>query len=531
MRWLVLLLCPVVAVGFGGACASEDAEAGAAAAGTGGGSGGSSAADAASSGGAAGAAENDCVHKGPPLIDPKDLPVCPLCQNARCVSKGLVPADQVDLLADCEDGSKCVPDKYIETVGKFVLPSCTSLLGNEGRCVSTCLPDIAAQADRLPKDVCAEGELCAPCYDPTTGDSTGACTVSCDPGPTEAPTLYPECCNGLGSCVPESLVPADQKGQLGSDGCSTAGDVCAPKILAGGDKPAACASVDGAEGRCLPACLPAVAAQADKLPQDVCQTGELCAPCYDPLTAQATGSCSINGDAPNGPPTSFDACCNGAGACVPKALVPADQQSMLGADTCADPGTLCVPTELANSGAKPASCVSLGGAEGRCMAACLPAIAAQAGKLPQSSCPATHKCAPCYDPLSGQPTGSCSVNGDAPTQPPLVFPKCCPHNGSARGTCVPVEALTKSQVDSLPKDSCPSDAWRCVPNLKVQDPNAKFPYCQASGIFGGSQPGACVPDCLVGGFEGIFVGQGSCKSGEKCAPCTKPFGGSSGACD
>jgi hypothetical protein len=326
------------------------------------------------------------------------------------------------------------------------------------------------------------------------------------------------------------MVPADQKAQENGAGCG-AGELCAPKILASGAKPASCSSVGGSEGRCLPECLPAIAAQADKLSQDTCAAGELCAPCFDPLTGAPTGSCSINGDAPAAPPTTFAPCCNGVGACVPKSLVPAAQQSMLGSDVCTDPSTLCVPTELASAGAKPAACASLGGAEGRCLPKCLPAIAAQAGKLPQSSCAATHVCAPCYDPLTGSATGSCALNGDAPSQPPFLFPKCCGYQGSARGTCIPTEILTTSQVDSLPKDSCPSDAWRCVPNLKVQNPSAKFPYCQASGIFGGSQPGACVPDCLVSGFEGFFVGQGSCKAGEKCAPCNKPFGGSSGACD
>jgi hypothetical protein len=528
LRLLFVPVCVSLSIGFPACALGEDdsesdpSEVGAA------GSGASSAWP--DAGGAQ--AANECVHTGPPLINPSDLPECPLCGGARCVAKALVPKEQLDQLADCADGTKCVPDVYIAKMGKFVLPTCSSLLGNEGRCVSVCLPQIAAQADRLPRDTCADGELCTPCHDPTTGVETGACSVSCDTGPTKPPILFSECCGGLGSCVPEAYVPAEQKSQLGSAGCSGAGELCAPKILAGGSKPAVCKSVSGGEGRCLPTCLSAVSSQADKLPQDICQSGELCAPCFDPISGLATGSCSINGDTPNGPATTFPACCGGAGACVPKSLVPPAQQAMLAGDSCSDPNALCVPTELTSPTAKPTSCASLGGGEGRCLPKCLPAIAAQAAMLPQSSCPATHVCAPCYDPLSGAATGSCAINGDAPEKPPFLFPKCCAYQGNPRGTCVPSDALSASQAKSLPKDSCPSDAWRCVPNLKLQNPTAKFPACQAANFFfSGTQPGACVPDCMVGGFEGFFISQGSCKSGEKCAPCKKPLGGSSGACD
>ena len=43
--------------------------------------------------------------------------------------------------------------------------------------------------------------------------------------------------------------------------------------------------IAGAEGRCLSTCLPAIASEAELLPQSVCPTGTRCAPCYNPTAA------------------------------------------------------------------------------------------------------------------------------------------------------------------------------------------------------------------------------------------------------
>jgi hypothetical protein len=72
----------------------------------------------------------------------------------------------------------------------------------------------------------------------------------------------------------------------------------------------------------------------------------------------------------------------------------------------------------------PRSCISTDGAEGRCLSTCIPAVAARAGVLPQSSCPAGDKCMPCFDPTAPDPTvptGACSLACDMPTQPPIVL--------------------------------------------------------------------------------------------------------------
>ena len=585
----------------------------------------------------------ECVPEDP-VIAPELLPTCDLCANARCVPLSFVPEEQQALLADCGDAGKCVPDLLIETNGNYTLATCRSLNDAEGRCVSTCLPAAAEQADRLPTAGCGTDEVCVPCYDPTTGEDTGACGQGCDPGPTEPPVTFAlccgdlgscvpsaaipadqrdllgpdscegdalcapmdlvdstfrppscdsiagvegrclpaclpavaaqadtlpmdscaathlcvpcfdpttgeatgscslngdmpagppvtfdRCCGGIGACVPDTLVPADQRSQLGADTCTTAGQLCAPDSLVAGDIAPTCRSLGDAEGRCLPECLPAVAAQADLLPRATCAEAHLCVPCFDPTSGDDTGSCRLNGDMPTEPPVTFERCCGGIGLCVPPGVVPADQRDQLGADTCGDSTYLCAPEELRDTAFTPPSCRSIADVEGRCLPSCLPAVAELASSLPRSTCAATHLCAPCYNPTDGVSTGSCDLNGDMPVEPPYVFPGCCTFSGVDRGRCVPETTVPADSRDSLQADSCTAGDL-CVPSPLLADPTYVFPTCTTSGLFGGS-PGACIPDCMVTGLSSIFLSQASCLDGELCAPCTNPLtGASSGAC-
>lgn len=583
----------------------------------------------------------DCVHTGPPVIDPGLFPVCNLCENAHCIPSVLLPASQKDLLADCDSTSKCVPDLFVETGGNFLLASCRSVADAEGRCVSTCLPSVQEQEASLPQDSCVDGERCVPCFDPFTGNDTGVCSISCDTGPKEPPVLLSTCCDGIGTCIPSDLIPSEQQSLLGQDTCADPSMLCAPNELLdpsakldpcrsvsdlegrcvpaclpdvqamkdmipqdvcedthlcvpcydpfsgaatgvcelNGDSPVeppetfdvccdgvgvcvpsslvpsgqqsllgqdscedpadlcaptelldplaipdACRSVNDAEGRCLPACLPDVEAMKDMLPQDSCASTHLCVPCYDPITSDATGACELNGDAPVEPPAPFDACCDGIGLCLPSSLIPSGQQSLLGSDTCQDASQLCLPTELLNASYVPDSCRSIGEGEGRCLPACLPAIQAQASLLPQDTCADTHLCAPCFDPFTGSATGTCEINGDAPVEPAYTFPQCCPTNGTDRGTCVPESLIPPGQASSLEQQSCEPD-WLCAPTQKALDPNFKFPACSA-GLFGA---GACLPSCFVTSYAFLFS-QGSCQPGERCVACSV-FGSSTGACD
>ena len=115
-------------------------------------------------------------------------------------------------------------------------------------------------------------------------------------------------------------------------------------------------------------------------------------------------------------------CCGGQGLCLQAGVLPASQARQLASDSCQGEREVCVPLDLATPGTVPASCRSIGETEGRCLPECLPRIAAVAALLPQSTCAAGARCAPCFDPLSGQDTGSCSLAlhdfpREAPAQP------------------------------------------------------------------------------------------------------------------
>lgn len=353
-------------------------------AGAAGGTGGASATGGAS--GTGGTADAGCVpHSGPPILDPTTQPKCTLadnaaCVDARCLASALVPEKSRAQLAPCADPAQlCVPDSFIAAGGNFIPPTCRSLADAEGRCLSLCIPQISAQAAQLPQATCAAGEKCAPCFDPRNGMDTGACKQSCDTGPTEGPKSFPECCGGVGFCVPKAVVPAAQQSQLGKDSCANAEDLCAPKkqVTDTTAKPKACRTFmpQNREGRCLPACLPPVASRKSQLKQEDCDMGELCAPCYDPVNGGSTGACGINGDKPVDPdPGPFAKCDAVAVVILP---LPIGEGR-------------CVPPYLAGS---------------------------QADILAQQTCKAGEKCAPCVNPLGDggpQPTGACPAADGGP---------------------------------------------------------------------------------------------------------------------
>jgi hypothetical protein len=559
-RTFTLAFAATLVAGLGlaatsGACGSEEVkiEPGPAAGMGGTPAGGGAAGDggeSAGGGGGEGGSEPDCPHEGPPLLDPSGLDPCePACGGAHCVPAVLVPPDQQSQLAPCTTGSSegfCTPDFFIETGGNFIPPTCVSVAGAEGRCLSECLPQVADQAVVLPRSSCAEGEKCVPCFDPQTQEETGACNVSCDPGamepavmiecPWEGPPVIdpaglPDCdpaCAGA-HCLPAAYVPVDQQALL----ATCPGGFCTPDpLIAGGGEsvPASCASVAGAEGRCLSACLPDIAAQP-LLPQSTCASGERCAPCYDPTAADptlATGACELACDAAidapvildcpwTGPPvieaSTLPACspaCGGA-HCLPAANVPLDLQPQLA--TCA--GGFCVPDPLIETAGNyaPPSCTPFPGtpAEGRCLSDCLPAVAAQLGSLQQDVCSAGEHCVPCYDPFTGDPTGACTISScDQPTTPPYTFPTCCQFNGNDQGTCVPTAMIPADQQANLNQLTCPTDLL-CVPNEYLPDPPIPVETCFT--ILGA---GACVSECTS--VPGIFT-QGSCPGNHLCVPC------------
>lgn len=240
--------------------------------------------------------EADCPHQGAPVIDPASLPACPsyVCGGgAHCVPWSLVPGEQAELLAACNQESACVPDAMIETMGNFLLESCTGVLGLEGRCVSSCIPQVAERADSLTQETCGEFELCVPCYDPLSGEDTGVCSMTCDVGPSDPPPPdLPTCCPGdTGTCIPKEVLPQEALDGLTEKSCDAdsmcvpnemidptfEGEPCAPDIIL------QMLGID--DGACLPECLDAVSG----IGRGSCGPGYKCAPC-DAL-GESTGAC------------------------------------------------------------------------------------------------------------------------------------------------------------------------------------------------------------------------------------------------
>jgi hypothetical protein len=376
-------------------------------------------------------------------------------------------------------------------------------------------------------------------------------TDACAPPATPLdPSTFPPCPNCADKpahCVPTTLVSTmapDQVSQLLP--CDET-SVCVPDTFIstlGTYDPPPCTSINGGIGRCLSVCIGAVASMGSLLPQDVCVEGEVCAPCTDPRNGEVTGACSMPCDTgPQEPAVVFSRCCaDQSGICVPPSLVDETQKQALAQGECAE-GELCAPEVFADASFVPATCTSVAGAEGRCVSTCVDLISKQAELLPQDICAAGELCAPCTDPRTGELTGACALNGDAPTQAPVIFDQeCC----GTTGICVPLSAVPEQYSEMLPADTCTSAGadWVCVPKIKLQDMSAKFPTCQVllAGIpvpaGDPNQFGACIPQCIADNqIEGnillaLGLAQSDCDSGWACAPCVNPLDQTpTGACD
>jgi hypothetical protein len=258
--------------------------------------------------------EYDCAT---PALDPSALPACPDCGGGHCVPTAQIPDPSLlDQLAACDASSVCVPDDIIVTNGKLVPSTCKSVAGSEGRCLSSCLPAVSGQLAQLPQDVCPDTHKCVPCYDPQSGEDTGACRVSCDTGPTGPPQTFAKCCNNdegvdEGTCIPSSLVPADQADQLGEDSCpqDSGAALCVPDVFLQAQTsgmpylPATCDTGfwiqsffgdEFSQGACLPECIPEVD-DTPFLVQDDCPEAWKCVPCQNPQTGESSGACDPKG--------------------------------------------------------------------------------------------------------------------------------------------------------------------------------------------------------------------------------------------
>jgi hypothetical protein len=239
-----------------------------------------------------------CPHTGPPVLDPDTLPACGTAGGAHCLQAALVPPNLASQLASCT-GGYCVPDVFIEAGGNFIPPTCSSLDGAEGRCLNDAIPKVAAEASQLTQSTCAVFEKCVPCFSPIDGTSTGACNLSCDPGPTQPIVLFPSCCseNGTdeGRCVPDEIIPSSETSNLDQDSCTSSTDSCVPSEMLDIStfQPPACTGdgflVGAYTGVCLSNCL-SFGIQGIVLSQGSCDDIHTCAPCTNPITQQPTGA-------------------------------------------------------------------------------------------------------------------------------------------------------------------------------------------------------------------------------------------------
>jgi hypothetical protein len=526
-----------------------------------------------------------CPYSGPKVVDATQFPACdPTCYGSHCVPASLVPASTQSLLAACDGGKGfCTPDSLVEGGGESVPKSCRSIGGAEGRCLSTCLPPIAAEASLLPVDVCAQGEVCAPCFDPTAPSpqpATGACTLACDKpaeGPLQIacpytganlldPAQFPSCSSATcanAHCLPAQYVPATQQALLSA---CPGGGFCAPDAIIGSINhfvPKSCNSVAGVEGRCISTCLPSVEAQAGLLPTAGCedQPGTVCAPCYDPTNTQfmlPTGACSLACDAPKTSPAplacpypssapdvinpaKFPSCASSScqtAHCLPATLVPAAEQALLA--PCGGGGGFCTPDEIirTDNNFVPKSCNSLAGVEGRCVSTCLPSVEAEAFLLPTAGCesdPGT-VCAPCFDPTGANvtaPTGACSIGCDMPAHAPSPTPIACPYTGAniidptkfpscATNSCSNAHCLPASLVPAAEQallSACAGGGF-CTPDTIIGSVNHFVPPTCTS--IAGAE-GRCISTCLpsVSALASILPTAG-CAAGTVCAPCFNP---------
>lgn len=198
-------------------------------------------------------------------------------------------------------------------VRQFLAKSCKSILGAEGRCISTCIPQVNGLMDALPAEGCGENERCAPCIDSHDGKETGACTRGCDKGAsadtTSKPIVFDECANGEGACVPKNVIPAVLQSQLIQATCPSADLLCSPTQKSQNlkynfpmwkptDPFVGILAPPGLNGQ-LGGCVPQWLADSNILEgvflhQDTCATGQKCAPCNNPLRGAApTGACPV----------------------------------------------------------------------------------------------------------------------------------------------------------------------------------------------------------------------------------------------
>jgi hypothetical protein len=198
-------------------------------------------------------------------------------------------------LSPCDEAGLCVPEEYLKAYGQHLPTACTSFAGIEGRCFSVVFADVGAQKELLMKDVCKESERCVPCFNPATGEPTGACsTVSCDAPQTKTAPKLKDCCRDggrmQGKCIPRKDVPQQFHSRLEEHECSSS-ELCVPsENLDPNATPATCAPSSGGKGVCVSDCIDFGLIEGLLLRQGSCPDTHTCVPCVHPRTGQPTGA-------------------------------------------------------------------------------------------------------------------------------------------------------------------------------------------------------------------------------------------------
>ena len=461
--------------------------------------------------------------------------------EGRCLPGELlsesVPADQVERLGadSCEGEALCVPERWLGE-GEARSAICRTAGAREGRCLPSCLPEVREQAERLAREDCESHERCVPCFDPLSGEDTGACRAGKDK-PKEKAMPFPQCCAGRGRCLPDALlaqsIAEDDRARLAHDACEEDA-LCVPEpwIAAASPPAATCRATGGLEGRCLPTCLPDVAAQAESLSRANCGDSELCVPCYDPLSGKDTEACRIGADRPREPARTFETCCGQHGLCVPEQSLlqslSVEERARLDATSCAaESHALCVPELFLGARERgPTHCRAAGQLEGRCLPSCLPEVAEQSERLQQRDCDREERCVPCFDPLTGEDTKACRVGDDRPVEPARGYERCCGAPGAELGTCLPIELLSAEQLDSLPADSCRRAGTRCAPSELVE--GAQPTRCNVPSFSTAASVGLCLPECFIPAPARLFTPRATCGAARRCVACQSLTSGQPG---
>lgn len=296
-----------------------------------------------------------------------------------------------------------------------------------GMALATVVLGLAAQACTLGSDtyITQKSEVSQKDGGASTATTTSATTTGGTCGTDDFETVdlgkLTACGGGKGHCYDKTKIA----GASNYDACPDASQACIPDefLEAAGQKLKTCKTILGTEGACFTTDpISKIAAMGgNALQKDVCDEGQRCVPCLDPMNGNApSGFCDAQGAHKNActggaaagaaPAAAAPGCCttNGKsnGVCIADTAVPEAQRDMIGQEACAT-GNKCVPSSFVAG--KPNRCSAGVWGNGVCMDQCfnnMMAMAGGIGFLEQDACASSEFCIPCLF-VSGQGVPGC----------------------------------------------------------------------------------------------------------------------------